>query len=282
MKTISVALQSHLASECSTLAYLIKITRADGVIRAFTNHDQALVISGVTYKADGAFNPSALVSDSNLAPDNLAVTGMVNGADIAESDLDAGRYDHARIDIYVCNWADLSQGTLQLRRGWIGEVALQGAQYTAELRGLHDLLQREFGDYYTAECRHDLGDSGCTVTLAPLTASGTVTTSIDAANFTDTARVEDNGWFDYGKLQWTSGANDGLAVEVKQWDAGVGQFTLWLPMPHPITPGDAYTVIAGCDKRFSTCKSKFVNGVNFGGFPQMPGVDKMLQYPDGQ
>lgn len=282
MKNLSPALQAHLALACSTVAYLIKITRTDNGVRAFTNHDLDIVFGGVTYKADGACNPSALVSDDKLATDNLAVTGILNSADVTEADLDAGRYDHARIDVYLCNWADLAQGVVQLRRGWLGEVTWRGTNYTAELRGLHDLLQREWGDYYTAECRHDLGDARCTVALGPLTVSGSVTAALDIANFTDAARGEAEGWFNYGKLHWSSGANSGLTVEVKQWDATARQFTLWLPMPQPIAVNDAYTVIAGCDKRYATCKNKFSNLVNFGGFPHLPGVDKILQYPDGK
>ena len=36
-------------------------------------------------------------------------------------------------------------------------------------------------------------------------------------------------------------------------------------------PGDQFDIIAGCDKLFSTCKSKFSNALNFQGFPHIPG-----------
>ena len=35
---------------------------------------------------------------------------------------------------------------------------------------------------------------------------------------------------------------------------------------------------AGCDKRFSTCREKFANPLNFRGFPHMPGNDFALGY----
>src|ERR1700730_8986748 len=126
MKPISSALQAHLAGELTTLAYLVKITRADGAVKGFTTHDQNLTIGGVTYKADGALTPSALQSSSSLATDNMEVTGMLSSADIADADIEAGLYDHARIDVYACNWADTSQGVVQLRRGWIGQIARSG------------------------------------------------------------------------------------------------------------------------------------------------------------
>ena len=39
---------------------------------------------------------------------------------------------------------------------------------------------------------------------------------------------------------------------------------------------------AGCDKRFSTCRTKFANGLSFRGFPHMPGSDFTYGYADGE
>lgn len=282
MKSLSPALAAHLAEDCTTLAYLLKMTRTDGVIRAYTNHDADLVVGGVTYKADGAFNPSALASSSALSTDNLALSGMVSAADITAEDLVAGRYDQARCDLFVCNWSDVSQGALQLRRGWIGAVKLQSGQYQAQFLGLHDRLQHSIGDYYTATCRHALGDGGCTVALASYTVIGSVTASVDTTTFHDSARTEADAHFSYGTLTWTSGANNGLAVEIQSYSAVTQQFTLWLPLPNLPVLGDTYQAIAGCDKRSVTCKNKFANLLNFGGFPHLPGVDKILAYPDSR
>ncbi len=282
MKPISAALQTHLDGELTTLAYLVKITRTDGAVKGFTTFDQNLTVGGVTYKADGAMTPSALQSTSGLATDNMEITGILNSSDITETDIDNGLYDHARIDVYACNWADLTQGTVQLRRGWIGNIALSGGHYVAEMRGLHDLLQRPIGSYYTAECRYDLGDTNCTVNVAAVTVTGSVSAVTDNANFADYTRTESDGQFNYGKLIWTGGANSGLSMEVKNWDGAALAFTLWLAMPNAIQVGDTYTVYPGCDKRFTTCTAKFSNGLNFGGFPYIPGVGNILKYPNGR
>jgi uncharacterized phage protein (TIGR02218 family) len=50
-------------------------------------------------------------------------------------------------------------------------------------------------------------------------------------------------------------------------------------MPEPIAPGDPFTVTAGCDKRYDTCRAKFNNTINFRGFPQIPGNDFVVSYP---
>jgi uncharacterized phage protein (TIGR02218 family) len=53
---------------------------------------------------------------------------------------------------------------------------------------------------------------------------------------------------------------------------------LWQAMPEPFAAGDAFTVTAGCDKRFDTCRAKFDNVVNFRGFPHIPGNDFVARY----
>ena len=279
MKSLSIALQSHLSGELTTLATLVKMTRTDGIVKGFTTHDQNVTIGGVTYLADGALTPSAIESRAGLAVDNLEITGILDSTDILDTDVQAGLYDFARVDMYVCNWADVTQGVMQLRRGWLGQVTSANTHYVAELRGMHDLLQRPVGDTYTPECRFDLGDAHCGVNLTALTVTGSVTSITDNATFGDTAQTAATGVYAYGKVIWLTGSNTGQSMEVKMWD-GAGQvFVLWLPMPNPIQIGDTYQVTAGCDKRFATCKSSFSNGTNFGGFPYVPGVGNILKYP---
>ena len=63
---------------------------------------------------------------------------------------------------------------------------------------------------------------------------------------------------------------------------GADTLTLWQPMTRPILVGDAFTVSAGCDKRFATCRDRFGNIANFRGFPHMPGNDFALSSASGE
>jgi uncharacterized phage protein (TIGR02218 family) len=75
-------------------------------------------------------------------------------------------------------------------------------------------------------------------------------------------------------VTFTTGANQGRSQEIKRHTGGdPAGLELWQPMSHAIAIGDEFTVTAGCDKRFTTCQSKFANAVNFRGFPHMPGND---------
>lgn len=277
MKSISSELAAHIADEVTTLATCWRVVRRDGAVMGFTTHDRPLVIDDVTYRASSGFSPSAIAASNALSVDNLDVAGALSSSAISEVDLRDGRFDFAAIEIFQVNWTDLSQGKLLLASGSLGEVSMDGARFTAEIRGLAQRLQQPAGEAYSPECRADLGDARCKVNLAGFTVTGAATSVTSTRAFADSARAEADGWFDYGLLTWTTGANAGSSVEVKSFASGV--FTLFDAMPSAIQPGDAYNANAGCDKRVATCKAKFDNVLNFRGEPFVPGPDSMLDYP---
>lgn len=275
MKTISTALQTHLESECLTLAHCWKVTRRDSTVLGFTDHDRDLVIDSVTYVAATGFTPTAIASQSSLAVDNLDVEGMLESGAITEADILAGRYDFAEIEIFLVNYEDLSQGAVALRKGWLGEVEMKGRQFVAEVRGLTQQLATHIGELYSPVCRARFGDGRCGFSLGGVTVNGTVTGVTSHSVFTDSARGEAGGTYTLGQVTFTSGANAGISREVKLFAEGV--VTLALPMPFPIETGDAYSMVQGCDKTFHTCVNRYNNAVNFRGEPHVPGLDKMLE-----
>ena len=58
--------------------------------------------------------------------------------------------------------------------------------------------------------------------------------------------------------------------------AGGVTIELWQRLSEPIEAGDTFRIVAGCDKQFTTCRTKFANVPNFRGFPHVPGNDFML------
>lgn len=276
MKSISNELATHLAQETTTLAQCWKIIRRDSTVLGFTSHDADIVYDGVTYLAASGFTPSAVESQSSLAVDNLDIEGVLDSEAITEGDILAGRYDFAEVETFLINYADTSQGVLQLRRGWLGEVQLNKQHFMAEVRGLTQKLSQHIGELYSPVCRAQLGDARCGVALSGYTVTGTVTAVSSAGKFTDSSRSEAAATFDGGVLTFTSGDNSGLSREVKFHAAG-GVFTLALPFPYAVQTGDAYSLTPGCDKTLTTCIDRYNNAVNFRGEPHVPGIDKMLQ-----
>jgi hypothetical protein len=86
------------------------------------------------------------------------------------------------------------------------------------------------------------------------------------------------GYFAYGKVTFTSGANAGFSMDVKAFAPGV--VTLAMTLPYPLAVGDTYSIVAGCDRLFGTCKNRWNNVPNFRGEPYIPGQDVILR-PQG-
>jgi uncharacterized phage protein (TIGR02218 family) len=283
MRPIPAALQAKLDSGVTTLARCWKLVRRDGVTMGFTDHDRDLVVGGVTFRAGTGFSSSEAASRFDLSVDGAEISGALADDSLTDADLAAGRYDAAQVETWLVDWSKPSLNVLTAR-GTLGEVRREGQAFVAELRGLADLLSQESGRLYTARCGADLGDARCKVDLTnpALRGTGAVTvvegTSILVASGLDGFA---DGWFSLGRLLWSSGANAGLAIEIKEHRlaAGHARLTLWQAMPEPVAIGDTFAVTAGCDKSFATCRAKFANTDNFRGFPQIPGNDFLLGSP---
>lgn len=275
MKSISPSLLAHMAGELATLATLWKITRTDGQVFGFTDHDADITYGGVTYEAESGYTASAIRTSADLAVDNMEAEGMLSSATITDADLAAGLWDAAAFVIMRVNYADLTMGHEVQRAGTLGNISHGQNHFSAELRGLMQSLQQAVGRVYTPACDAALGDARCGVTLGSYTVTGSVTTATSARVFTDTARTEADGYFDGGLITWTSGDNDTYQMEVKS-STSAGVITLQQGMPNGTTIGDTYSLSAGCDKLLATCRDKFSNVVNFRGFPHVPGPDKVI------
>jgi len=283
MKAATAGFISHLAGNTTTLATCWRIERQDGIIFRFTDHDKDLVIGGDgTYTTILGYRRRAIRTTSNLAVDELSLEGPLDALGITEADIRNGLYDYALFRIFTVNWADLSQGQIKLRKGWLGEISRRRNVYQTELRGLMQALSRQIIELYTVDCLADLGDTRCAVALGPFTVTGSVTSVISSQHtFRDSTRTEADQFFQFGLLTWTSGPNNGRKHEVKSYLLAGGQFELALPTFATIAVGNTYSVYAGCDKARTTCITKFNNLVNFRGFGVfIPGLDKILRTPD--
>lgn len=275
MQQITEALADHLDGEVTTLATCWKITRRDSEVLCFTDHDADLVIGGETYRAATGMTPSAVTSQAGLSIDNLELEGLIRDDGITEADLLAGRYDHAELNIFLVNYAAPAEGSLHLKTGWLGEVSLRDGMFVVEVRGISAALNQTIGEVYTPTCRAKLGDGRCKIDLEDYAHSGSITALDGVQAFYDSSREEADGYFAYGTITFTSGANEGLSMEIR--DYANGRFGLFLPLPNPLQTGDAYDAVAGCDKRFDTCMARFSNALNFRGEPHVPGTDRILE-----
>jgi uncharacterized phage protein (TIGR02218 family) len=278
MLTLSPAYTAHLADEVTELATCWTITRRDAVVLGFTDHPTDLTIGGIVYQAALGYSATDVSTSADLDVDNLNLQGFIDSPSITEPDLMAGVWDYAEVEIFEVITSDLAAGIRRLRRGRIGEVALGRSVFETELRGLSQAFTQQLCELTSPTCRAVLGDARCGVDLVPLTVTGTITSITSPRAWTDSTRAEAAGYFTFGRLTWTSGANAGYSMEIKT-HAAAGLMTMQLPMPYALTVGDAYSLQPGCDKLLATCKVKFNNVLNFRGEPHVPGTDRLFRGP---
>ena len=112
-----------------------------------------------------------------------------------------------------------------------------------------------------------------------------VGTDIDSKTtffFDNTIIQEDTGWYNNGTIEWITGDNSGIKMDIKTHNKETETIELFLPMPYNIKVGDQYKITSGCNHMFlgsdgtiatGDCITKYNNGVNFRGQPHTPTED---------
>ncbi|WP_320199270.1 DUF2163 domain-containing protein [Agrobacterium sp. rho-13.3] len=280
MKNVPEDFAAHLGSEATTTCHCWRVSLRDGVVLGFTEHDEALAFGGVTYLAASGFQASESDSEAGLAASSGEVAGGFSSEAVSEEDLAAGRYDGAKVELFLVNWKEPEQHML-LKVRQIGEVTRAGGAFKAELRSFAHQLSQPQGRVYGRRCDAALGDAKCGASLAAFQASGAVV-SVDRSGRMVVSGLGafEEGFFRQGKIRFSGGANAGRSFDLDDHAVrdGMVNLSFWLPLEVPPQVGDAFTVTAGCDKTFATCKAKFANHLNFRGFPHMPGADFAYSY----
>ena len=266
----------------STRTTCVLIERTDGEKIGITQLDQDITVDGRVYRSAASYTPSTVVQNSELAVNNADIEGVLSAVGVQRDEIVAGLFDHARVYMFYANYTESAPGkitgTVDRKLGafrW-GEARLFRGRYIAEIRSLEDALNQTIGEKTSPKCRADLGDSRCKVGIAGLTVSSTVTSVTDRATFSDSARGEAAGYFDYGLLTFTSGNNAGFSMEVKTFDGSA--FELQEPLPYDIQAGDGFDVYPGCDKTLATCRDKFSNVANMRAEPFIPGEKELAKF----
>jgi uncharacterized phage protein (TIGR02218 family) len=278
----------HKSVPCTTrLAQIWTITRLDGTVYRFTSLDRDLEWppgSGTIYQACGSLDPSASENVAEVdSAGSIDLSGALGGDGdtgwINSWDLYSGKFDGARLEAWLVPWAG-TDPPKPLIAGTFAPVELTEAGFRTEITGDGEKLkQTPLVQTIQPGCRWQFGDPDtCGKDLAPLTVTGTVDDGDGVRDFTDTARTETPGYFKFGRVTFTGGANAGITAEIKEHEAG-GRFTLWPRLPFAIAAADPYSMVPGCTNLKASdggCNGCTAWGqlARYGGFDKVPGRDK--------
>ena len=148
---MSDTLTNHLQTGATQVCQCWRVTRRDGVVQGFTDHDLPIIFDGTEFAADSGLDARAVQHTSGLSADNTAVLGAVQSEAMTADLLRSGIYDDADLEIWQVHWPDPEQRALRFR-GTIGENPISGETFTAEIRGLGDKLNQPFGRVLPGGC----------------------------------------------------------------------------------------------------------------------------------
>ena len=128
-----------------------------------------------------------------------------------------------------------------------------------------------------SNCPLGFCDSNCGLTAATYTQAFTAKAGSTQWLLTPvSAFSQASGYFTQGVVTCVTGNNAGLSQTVKSHD-GSGNLNLMNPWLLSVTAGDTFSVIAGCDKTLTSCKTRKTaagasvdNSVHFEGMPFTP------------
>ena len=154
-----------------------------------------------------------------------------------------------------------------------GQVAETDAGRTSvaiKVKSLMNLLsvQQMPRRLYQAACTHVFGDAMCTFDRATLASTQAALTGSTQAQIVTALNPSPPTLFDQGTIIGVTGLNAGQRRTIAQLSGGVASMLkAWL---FPVSVGDTFELLPGCDHTTATCQNAFNNLIHYGGFPYIP------------
>lgn len=243
---------------------------------AYTSAPREITYNAVTYvpRSISRTDPEVEQADAGTDKDvqiTLPLTdGLVNPRWV--STIPPGRDE---VTIFRQHASDgVSPETITYWKGFIDSVSFRG-DGAATVRAVSErgLLRRNIPKRtYRGLCGHVLYDGGCkvvrsgfqfAVTVTALSADG-LTITVNGAGISGQA----SDFFNGGELHKPNGDRR-MAQSFTDGGGGSGTVLVMLPFSD-LAIGDALELTAGCDHVITTCRTKFANEINYGGFPWIP------------
>ncbi|MEM1051856.1 MAG: DUF2163 domain-containing protein [Pseudomonadota bacterium] len=265
-----------LDRELDTTATFWRVFRRDGVTLGFTSHDRDLAFDGVLHRAAPGMVPTAIRLTSDLSEENAGVEGALSHDAIKESDLSAGLFDEAAIEVGIVDWENSDRHVVYV--GKLGRIEDDRRSFSGELRSAKSALEQDLVPRTSPTCRAAFCGRGCGLSAARFT-SRVIVNEVDL----DLNRVfvSGHGGEDYldGQIRFLEGPQTGITFAIVGIDAD------WLALDRPLSSalveGAAAEIRQGCDHTLTTCANRFENALNFRGEPFLPGNDLLARYGQG-
>ena len=259
--------------DLDTVATFWRVYRRDGLMLGFTSHNRDLDFGGIAHRAAPGMVPSSIKLTADLSSDSAEVEGALSHATIRETDLAAGLFDHAAIEIGAVDWETLEHHVLY--SGQLGLIDNDQRSFSAELRSAKRILENDLVPRTSPTCRARFCGPGCNVSPVAFPSMHSLDSIDIDANRVTFANLSEADFLD-GQLRFLDGPQTGVTFGI------IGAGPLGLILDQQLaegTPiGTRTQLRQGCDHTVGTCAARFGNAVNFRGEPFLPGNDLLTRY----
>jgi uncharacterized phage protein (TIGR02218 family) len=121
---------------------------------------------------------------------------------------------------------------------------------------------------YQAACTHVFGDAMCTFDRATLASTQAALAGSTQAQIVTALTPSPATLYDQGTIIGVTGLNAGQIRTIAQFAGSTASvLKAWL---FPVSVGDNFRLLPGCDHTTATCQNTFNNLIRYGGFPYIP------------
>ena len=300
MRPCSAALKSYLAAnDAFVVIDLYTFALPSGAVLRYSGWTTPLMIPGTAFPAgslnrDAAgytsfalgprFDRSTVTTKIGIEPTELDISilaganDLVGGTSFADA-VRTGQFDGATVELdrfftppqpAGSGAPAMNLGAIVWFYGRLAETDVGRSKINMKVKSLLNLLaqQQMPRRLYQAACTHVFGDTMCGFDRTSLTASVTAQAGSSQAAIVTSLSPSPATLFDQGTIVATSGPNAGQRRTITQLSGGTAYLLkAWL---EPVTVGNEFELLPGCDHTVATCQNTFNNLNRFGGFPYIP------------
>ncbi len=262
--------KSESSNSVSNYAICWHIQLTNGDQLRLTNYNEDINIKDYKYIAESIFTYKSIEKSSELLAGKNEICGIICDKYFKRQDIINGKLNDAYIEIFLINTNNLDNGKLILNQGYISNIKIIDNKFIANISSLKNKFNNKITNSFSQNCRAKFCDKDCSLYEENYKFYGKISKVISNNTLFDAERNEENFYFNFGEITFISGNNTGLCFQVKNFKNG--EIELNLPSIYKLAVGDTYAIIAGCDKNFSSCVTKFHNALNFRGEPYISKV----------
>lgn len=248
--------------------YRFTLALPDGdVVWRYTSHPSDVSVSGYTWTS--ARIEHGTVRKSMRDGGTMPLVGDYDTVEPLKLSVPLRYAVPLKVELLECTTALLSSTVTTLFVGWATKPSLEGRRVSVSCVEWGDVLSARIpAMHIDRECNYDLYDSNtCRVVQASFTVAVTIS-AVSGRSVTVTGAGlagKAANWFAFGWIETGSGLNRQVRAILASTAASGTSVTLTVNETLDVEVPVSGSVIAGCDRKRSTCVSKFDNLVNYGG-----------------